>query len=89
MTASKIFRASSCETRSRMAPHSTRTRAVDGLDGDVPAVARDAVGPVFERRRLAGAAADCQRGDTNAAIGEPLISTRTAMISFLSIGVAP
>ena len=78
LTASKTARASSCDTRSRIAPHSTSVVPVDRLDGDVPAIARDAFGPILEAGRLRDAALGMPRATRTAAIGEPLISTRTA-----------
>ena len=61
-TASNTARASSCDTRSRIAPHSTSVVPVDRLDRHVPAVARDAVGPILEAGRpVARAAPGCRR----------------------------
>ena len=90
LTASNTARASSCETRSRIAPHSTSTVPVTRLDRDVPAIARDALRPIVEARS-AGADRLLARGalDVTAAIGEPLISTRTAAIRSLSIDRSP
>ena len=63
LTASNTVRASSCDTRSRIAPHSTSVRPGDRLDRDVPPIARDPLRAILEaaspdapRRR--GAAAD-------------------------------
>ena len=52
LTASNTARASSCDTRSRIAPHSTSVVPVDRLDRDVPPIARDAFRPILEAGRL-------------------------------------
>ena len=57
LTASKTARASSCDTRSRIAPHSTSTVPVDRFDRDVPAIAGDAFRAIVEAGRRASAAA--------------------------------
>ena len=82
-------RASSCDTRSRIAPHSTSIVPVDRFDRHVPAIARDALRPILEagrlprRRSARGAATRTPRSAT------PLISTRTATIRSLSIERSP
>ena len=85
LTASKTARASSCDTRSRIAPHSTSTVPVDRFDRDVPAIAGDPFRAILELRRLLDRAPRDAGARRMAAIGEPLISTRTAAIRSLSI----
>ena len=70
LTASKTARASSCDTRSRMAPHSTSTVPSRRFDRHVPPIARDAFGPILEARRMQRRGVRDGGVDTTAAIGD-------------------
>ena len=60
-----------------------RSCRVTRLDRDVPAIARDAFGPIVEAGRVLARASRASGATSHAAIGEPLMSTRTAAIEIL------
>ena len=88
LTASNTARASSCDTRSLIAPHSTKT-AVEVVSIATSHRSR-AIPSGRSSKVVTGAGpSDVARRDTTAAIGDPLISTRTAVTVFLSIDCPP
>lgn len=91
LTASKTWRASSCDTLSRMAPHSTRTVS-SGRSIATSQRSRSKPSPVPSTSTGSAGGEPENRVDTRTEIGAPLISTRAALISVLGIArsvVAP